>query len=183
MTRFIQIAIVLFVTVPTAELRADSITLSEEIGAARASGHLFPEGTALSSGFYLGYERKNVAVDVSLGTLMWTNGEEGGENLVVSARILHFWQLQKWRLPKGILIADTGAGVGAVRFWQDQAKGLGGLVASALRLTILADELPHLIARFEIRGEVVSMGATLGDKYRGGVTTSIRAALVSGIRF
>jgi hypothetical protein len=114
---------------------------------------------------------------------MWTNGEAGGENLMLSARILHFWPLQKWRLPKGDVIADTGAGVGALHFRQDEANGMGGLLASALRFTLLADELPHLIGRFEIRGELASMGATLGDKHRSAITTSIRGAFVSGFRF
>ena len=183
MTRIIQIVIVFFVASMTSEAQSDSITLSEEAGAARASGDLFPAGTALSSGFYLGYERGSVAADLSLGTLMWTNGEAGGENLMLSARILHFWRLQKWRLPRGVAIADTGAGVGAIHFRQENAKGMGGLLASALRLTLMADEFPHLIARFEVRGELASMGAPLGDKHRSAVTTSIRAALVSGVRF
>ncbi len=183
MTRIIPIAIVVLAASITAEARADSITLSEEIGAARASGELFPEGTALSSGFYLGYERSGVAADVSIGTIIWTNDAVGAQNLVLGARVLKFWKLGEWRLPRGDVIADTGAGVGAIHFRQDQANGLGGLLASAFRLTLLVDEMPHLIARFEIRGEVASLGATLGDKYRGGITTSVRAALVSGVRF
>lgn len=162
---------------------SERLTLSTEIGGATASGSLFPRETAVSSAFCLGYESRSWAAELSLGTLMWMHPEPRAENLVRSARVLHYWELHRGRNAGGSWFIDAGGGMGALTLRQGQIEGRGILLASALRITLLADTIPRLLARLDLRGDVADIQASLPGKQRSGRAASIRGAFVAGLRF